>query len=673
MNTRIKVLIASMLAVTLFASCAKKSTAPEILPEEPDAPIAESISPTVTHDEPVAAPDTPEGKLLHPLYDEMKEFWSRIDGSTATIPLTAALYKAIDGGSQPPVHNTTPDAYRRLICNEETDLIFVTYPSENELQMAMENNMELEIIPVTKDALVFLVNVNNPVYSVSLAQLRNVYEGKTTSWHDLGGLRENIVAYQRPIDSGSQTLFLKHVMDGLQPMEPPNEWVIKEMAGLVESISNYDNSLYSIGYSMFYYVNNMYGNSRFKLLGIDGVTPTRDTITNGEYPLEDHYYAVMLKGTPEESPARKLVDWLVSDDGQALVIRAGYIPLRPIIGVLPDNDIDPIYLGDVDNSSGTGGKDLKTSIDDVLPKNGVRPPLSDLFYDGFNYIRYINERILADLTWFDYDSWEVITWLEQYQKRPFFGVPNDYPNYEIRYMGSLLITLPSDNPFFAQGKNFYIYLTEDISPYGQGIPLGFTETYHYDRRVLPMADLFTVRISIPDNPDVSKSINEQLSAWTDSFPNSDVSLTLYDSFRNWSIIKGLDDANNSIAYQFIPVVGLWGNYLSISYILDSGDIAYIVDYVACTMSFDVRTGDVVDMVSLIPDNLDYSAASNIYPRANIYLLTEESLNPEWPPLGYIPDAGSEITAVCSMNNDLHIYLTEPNGRLLEAVFRNESR
>ena len=671
MNTVEKVLVAAVLAATLLASCAKNGTEPEISPDESGAPVMESILPTITHDKPFTAPDTPDGKMPHALHDEMKEFWSRIDGSTATIPLTAALYKAIDGGSQPPVHNTTPDAYRRLICNEETDLIFVTYPSESELQMAKENNLELEIIPVTKDALVFLVNANNPVDSVSLAQLRNVYAGKIKSWRDLGGSRENIVAYQRPIDSGSQTLFLRQVMDGLQPMEPPNEWVIQEMAGLVESISNYDNSLNAIGYSMFYYVNNMYGNSRFKLLGIDGVMPTRDTITKGEYPLEDHYYAVMRKGMPEECPARKLVDWLVSDEGQSLVIRAGYIPLRPVTGVLPDDDIDPLYLGDVDNSSGTGGKVLKTSIDDVLPKNGVRPPLSDLFYDGFNYIRYINERILADLTWFDYGSWEVITWLEQYQKRPFIGVPNDYPNYEIRNMGSLLITLPSDNPFFAQGKDFYIDLTEDISPYGRGHPLGYSVTYHYDRRVLPMADLFTVRISIPDNPDVSRSINQQLSAWTDSFPNSEVSLTLYNSFRKWCIFTGWeDDADSSFAYQFRPVVGLWGDYLSVSYMLYGG-LDHMVDYYVCTICFDVRTGNEVDMLSLLPDNLDYSAASNIYPRANIYLLTEESSDPEWPPLGYIPDAGSEITAVWSMYSELHVFLTEPDGRLLEAVFRNE--
>jgi len=72
-----------------------------------------------------------------------------------------------------------------------------------------------------------------------------------------------------------------------------------------------------------------------------------------------------------------------------------------------------------------------------------------------------------------------------------------------------------------------------------------------------------------------------------------------------------------------------------------GGVEYLVDYYVCTICFDVRTGNVVDMLSLLPDNLDYSAASNIYPRANIYLLTEESLNPEWPPLRYIPDAGSK--------------------------------
>lgn len=47
-----------------------------------------------------------------------------------------------------------------------------------------------------------------------------------------------------------------------------------------------------------------------------------------EYPAEDYYYTVMPSSTPADNPARKLVYWLLTDDGQAVAARAGYIPVR---------------------------------------------------------------------------------------------------------------------------------------------------------------------------------------------------------------------------------------------------------------------------------------------------------------------------------------------------------
>jgi len=133
----------------------------------------------------------------------------------------------------------------------------------------------------------------------------------------------------------------------------------------------------------------MYGNNRFKLLSVDGVKPSRNTIASDKYQLYDYYYAVIRKDTPDDSPARALIEWLLSDEGQALAISAGYIPLKPMDNILPDDDVDPIYLGDKYNSSGTGGTVLKPDADlSELVVNGVRKPLSDLFFDGFNYVAY---------------------------------------------------------------------------------------------------------------------------------------------------------------------------------------------------------------------------------------------------------------------------------------------
>ena len=183
------------------------------------------------------------------LSTELLPLWGKIDGSTATIPLTSALYSHLGSGGSPPLHNTTSEAYKNLI-DGKSDLIFVTYPSENEFNMAQQKGIEFEIIPIVKDGLVFLVNAENPVDNVTLTMLRDIYTGKVTNWKSLSGQDELIAPYQRTTDSGSQTLLLKLVMDGQEPMNPPTEWIATEMGWLVEIVSDYNNARKAIGYEL---------------------------------------------------------------------------------------------------------------------------------------------------------------------------------------------------------------------------------------------------------------------------------------------------------------------------------------------------------------------------------------------------------------------------------------
>jgi phosphate transport system substrate-binding protein len=174
MNNRLAALSTFACTILLLASCGRVAEVTQ--PPPPETPVA------------VTAP--PEG-----LAEETAGLWGRIDGSTATIPLTAALHGLFGGSGAPPVHYTTSQAYFRLLY-DEVDLIFVTYPSEDELADARDEGIELDIIPVVKDALVFLVNAENPVDGISLEQARDIYTGEITNWKVLGGLDADIVPYQ---------------------------------------------------------------------------------------------------------------------------------------------------------------------------------------------------------------------------------------------------------------------------------------------------------------------------------------------------------------------------------------------------------------------------------------------------------------------------------------------
>ena len=97
----------------------------------------------------------------------------------------------------------------------------------------------------------FIVNEENPVQSLTQQQLRDIYAGRITSWKDVGGADSPIVAFQRGVDSGSQTLFKKLLIDkgDGQLMAAPTELAPADMGGLVDSIAEYNNSANAIGFS----------------------------------------------------------------------------------------------------------------------------------------------------------------------------------------------------------------------------------------------------------------------------------------------------------------------------------------------------------------------------------------------------------------------------------------
>jgi len=325
-------------------------------------PSRPTVTPTPTPSVPlpsfsVAPPSLPAG------------FASRLDGSTATIPLGQAVLKSLVGTDEGMTFNQTDPAYQNLIKGTK-DLILVTYPSAAEQAAADKAGVKLDIIPVVKDALVFLANTGNPVTGLTQQQVKDIYTGKTTDWSQVGGNPGAIVPYQRQVDSGSQTLFLKLAMAGTTPMNAPAELRPTQMSGLVDSIAAANTTIgpNALGYSVFYYATQMYLKNSVKLLGIDGVVPSAQTVSNGTYPYGTYYYAVMRSDTPADSPARAVVNWLLGDAGQRIASAANYVPLSP-------NNIvtaKPTYLlganaQNTTESSGTGGTQRK----DTAPSSFV--------------------------------------------------------------------------------------------------------------------------------------------------------------------------------------------------------------------------------------------------------------------------------------------------------------
>ncbi|CAH1055018.1 substrate-binding domain-containing protein [Paenibacillus pseudetheri] len=257
----------------------------------------------------------------------------KLDGATALYPLysafvqsayPAASYNPYDFQTSQVICSSTPEAYKRLI-EGETDIIFVAAPSLAQQKHAKRKGVELKLTPIGREAFVFFVNKRNEVTRLSTAQLKDIYAGKITNWKDVGGANNRIRAFQRPEDSGSQTMLQKFMGDTTL-MTPPKEDVADIMSGIIKQTSSYRNYKNALGYSFLFYASEMNQSGEIALLAIDGVKPDKESIRSGQYPLATEFYAVTVgSDNPNIQP---FLDWMQSAQGQELVEKTGYTSLK---------------------------------------------------------------------------------------------------------------------------------------------------------------------------------------------------------------------------------------------------------------------------------------------------------------------------------------------------------
>ena len=247
----------------------------------------------------------------------------RLSDFSTTSAAYANLFRRFDQAQYAIIIGTE---YERAMSGRPLDLFLGTAPGEQELALAERNGVIPVMKPICWDGFVFITHKDNPVESLTLEQLRGIYSGAIANWKEVGGEDIPIAAYQREKGSGSQTGMEELVMQGVPLDQAPKVEHYNSMVGLVEAVAEYRNDSASIGYTYKYYIENLYKNPDIKMLRINGVAPTDENIVSGAYPLSVNYYGVIRAGD-EEAPGGLFLDWILSEEGQACVKQAGYIPI----------------------------------------------------------------------------------------------------------------------------------------------------------------------------------------------------------------------------------------------------------------------------------------------------------------------------------------------------------
>lgn len=322
-----------------------------------------------------------------PHYDDPSDF-PHLDGSTATLPLSYALYELCTGADEEEArnaitHTKTNQCYYDLTTSDgPTNTLILAYePSQDVLNDLKSSGVDYEMTAIGRDALVFLENRSNPVKDLTGDEVVGIYSGSIRNWSELGGNNQAITAFQREQGSGSQALMDKLVMKDTPMMDAPSYQQISGMGELLDVVRSYDNSGSALGYSVYFYVSRMNDLPDLQLVSIDGVAPSNSTIQDGSYPYVNDFFAAIR--SDETGDAKKICDWLQTKAGQELIQALGYVPVMKVDSseVVPaeplaeEVDSGSFDLGDneallLDRRQAYGEDDGVTILDGELKETG---------------------------------------------------------------------------------------------------------------------------------------------------------------------------------------------------------------------------------------------------------------------------------------------------------------
>lgn len=181
------------------------------------------------------------------------------------------------------------------------------------------NNNSIQIA-CAKDGLSVFLNKANPVNELTIAQLGAIFSGEITNWKQVGGTDAKIQLYGRESSSGTFEFFKDHVVktDFARSCQ-----TLPGTAAIVNAIKK---DKYGIGYGGAAYAEGV-KDCKVKLdARSKGVLPSAATIKNRTYPIS-RYLFMYLKEKPT-GDTKKFVDWILSAEGQSVIVEVGYYPLK---------------------------------------------------------------------------------------------------------------------------------------------------------------------------------------------------------------------------------------------------------------------------------------------------------------------------------------------------------
>jgi len=173
----------------------------------------------------------------------------------------------------------------------------------------------LNTITICHDGIAIIVNPQNPVRSLTLQQIRDIFSGKIRDWKELGGIDREVDAVTREEGSGTRSAFEELVMKG---KAIDDSIMVQDSNGSVKEVVATDP--YAMGYISLGLVD-----QKVRSVIVDDVAPSIKNIKTGRYKIVRPFLYVT---NGELDPyAKEFVNFVLSKDGQNILIKEGLVSL----------------------------------------------------------------------------------------------------------------------------------------------------------------------------------------------------------------------------------------------------------------------------------------------------------------------------------------------------------
>ena len=186
--------------------------------------------------------------------------------------------------------------------------------SSRDLKDDEKQNLEETVVAI--DGIAIIVNPENTVEDLSVEQIGKIYTGEITNWKEVGGEDKPMVPIGREAASGTRGGF-ESITGTKDKCKYSQE--LTSTGDVIQTVSGNPNA---IGYASLAAVKDT-----IKVLSVEGVKPSKETIQDKTYKIQRNFVLVTRKGTALSADAQKFFDFATSSAADSLIEKAGAIPV----------------------------------------------------------------------------------------------------------------------------------------------------------------------------------------------------------------------------------------------------------------------------------------------------------------------------------------------------------